>query len=170
MKNLIKSLSVVGMVIFSMALMSTAAEAAQKIAYINTGKVFQALPQREVVLQKLKQEFKDKADELDSIKKEAQGKIEKLKRDSALMSSDDVEKLRIEIGQLDSKYKIKAQALDKDSAKREAQEKRKLFGIIQDAVAKVAKKEGYDLVIDIQMMQYGKPEFDISEKVIKALK
>ncbi|MEI8631144.1 OmpH family outer membrane protein [Vibrio sp. PP-XX7] len=169
MRNLIKAIGI-GLVILNIACLSTAAEAAQKIGYINTAKVFQALPQREVVLQKLKQEFKDKAAELESIKKEAQDKISKLKRDSALLSSDDVEKLRIEISQLDSKYKIKAQALDQDSSKRETEEKRKLFKIIQDAVAKVAKKDGYDIIVDIQMMQYGKPEFDISDQVIKTLK
>jgi outer membrane protein len=42
--------------------------------------------------------------------------------------------------------------------------------VIQDAVNKIAEKEGYDLVIDITALQYGKPEFDISEDVIKALK
>ena len=35
---------------------------------------------------------------------------------------------------------------------------------------KVAEKEGYDIVVDIQTMQYGKPEYNISEKVIKTLK
>jgi outer membrane protein len=37
-------------------------------------------------------------------------------------------------------------------------------------VKKVAEKEGYDIIVDIQTMQYGKPEFNISEKVIKQLK
>ncbi|CAK3052845.1 hypothetical protein VCRA2119O149_7440002 [Vibrio crassostreae] len=42
--------------------------------------------------------------------------------------------------------------------------------MIQDAVTKVAEKEGYDMIVDIQALQYGKPEYNISEKVIKALK
>ena len=142
----------------------------KKIGYINTARVFQALPQREVVLQKMQEEFKDKADELKSIQAEAKTKIEKLKRDGELLGPEEVEKLRVEIAQLDSKYKIKGQALEKASARREAEEKQKLFKVIQDAVKKVAEKEGYDIVVDIQTMQYGKPEYNISEKVIKTLK
>jgi len=150
--------------------MANAAEAAQKIGYINTAQVFQALPQREVVLQKMQEEFKDKAAELQAIQADAKTKIEKLKRDGQLMGQDEVEKLRIEIGQLDSKYKIKAQALEQASARREAEEKQKLFKVIQDAVKKVAEKEGYDIVLDTSSMQYGKPEHNLSEKVIKAIK
>ena len=151
-------------------MMATAAEAAQKVGYINTAQVFQALPQREVVLQKMQEEFKDKAAELQSIQAEAQTKIEKLKRDGELLGPEEVEKLRIEVGQLDSKYKIKAQALEKASQRREAQEKQKLFKVIQEAVEKVAEKEGYDMIVDISTLQYAKPEYNISEKVIKSLK
>jgi outer membrane protein len=118
----------------------------------------------------MQEEFKDKADELKAIQAEAKTKIEKLQRDGELLGQDEVEKLRVEIAQLDSKYKIKGQALEKASARREAQEKQKLFKVIQDAVKKVSEKEGYDIIIDIQTMQYGKPEFNISEKVINELK
>lgn len=159
-----------GLIILSSSMMANAAEVAQKIGYINTAQVFQALPQREVVLQKMQEEFKDKAAELQAIQADAKTKIEKLKRDGQLMGQDEVEKLRIEIGQLDSKYKIKAQALEQASARREAEEKQKLFKVIQDAVKKVAEKEGYDIVLDTSSMQYGKPEHNLSEKVIKAIK
>lgn len=169
MKYIIKAAGV-SLIVLSSSFFAQAAEAAQKVGFINTAQVFQALPQREVVLKKMQDEFKDKAAELQSIKADAKTKIEKLKRDSELMSQDDVEKLRIEIGQLDSAYKIKAQALEQASARRESEEKQKLFKVIQDAVKKVAEKEGYDMIVDISAMQYGKPEYDISEKVIKTIK
>ena len=159
-----------GLIVLSSSFFATAAEAAQKIGYVNTAQVFQALPQREVVLQKMQEEFKDKAAELQNIQAEAQTKNEKLKRDGELLGPEEVEKLRIEVGQLDSKYKIKAQALEKASQRREAQEKQKLFKVIQEAVEKVAEKEGYDMIVDISTLQYAKPEYNISEKVIKSLK
>ncbi|MEH0665369.1 OmpH family outer membrane protein [Vibrio scophthalmi] len=159
-----------GLVIMTSSLFAHAAEAAQKIGYINTAMVFQALPQREVALQKMQEDFKDKADELKAIEAKARTKVEKLKRDAELMSQEDVEKARIEIAQLENEFRIKGQSLEQASARREAQEKQKLFKVIQDAVNKIAEKEGYDLVIDITALQYGKPEFDISEDVIKALK
>ncbi len=169
MKKIVKAAGV-SLVILGTSMFANAASAAQKIAYVNTAQVFQALPQREAVLQKMQSDFKDRADELKSIQAQAKTKIEKLKRDGELMSEDQVEKLRIEIGQLDSKYKVKAQALDQASKRREAEEKAKLFQVIQKAVKTVAEKEGYDMVIDIQSLQYGKPEYNISEQVIKEIK
>lgn len=159
-----------GLLVLSSSMFANAAEAAQKIAYVNTAQVFQALPQREVVLQKMQKDFKSKADELKSIQAQAKTKIEKLQRDGELLGQDEVEKLRIDIAKLDSEYKVKAQALEKASARREAEEKAKLFKTIQDAVKKVATKKGYDMVIDISSLQYGEPEYNISEDVIKALK
>ncbi|OQK27794.1 outer membrane protein OmpH [Vibrio parahaemolyticus] len=160
----------IGLLVLSSSMFANAAEAAQKIAYVNTAQVFQALPQREVVLQKMQKDFKSKADELKSIQAQAKTKIEKLQRDAELLGQEEIEKLRIDIAKLDSEYKVKAQALEKASARREAEEKAKLFKTIQDAVKKVADKKGYDLVIDISALQYGKPEYNISEDVIKALK
>lgn len=169
LKNTVKAASV-SLIILSSAFFANAAEAAQKVGFINTAQVFQALPQREVVLQKMQDEFKDKAAELQSLQAQAKTKIEKLRRDAELMSQDDVEKLRMEIGQLDNLYQMKDQALERASARREAEEKQKLFKIIQDAVQNVAEKEGYDLIVDVSAMQYGKPQYNISEQVIKAIK
>ncbi|WP_435532822.1 OmpH family outer membrane protein [Vibrio hippocampi] len=159
-----------GLVILTSSLFANAAEAAQKIGYINTLQVFQALPQREAVAKKLQNEFKDKSAELKAIEASAGKKIEKLKRDGELLGADEVEKLRIEIGQLQSEFKIKAQAFEKEGQRREAEEHKKMLKTIQDAVDKVAKQQGYDIVLDAQAIGYAKDEFNISEQVIKALK
>ncbi|MEZ8823430.1 OmpH family outer membrane protein [Vibrio amylolyticus] len=160
----------VSLVVLSSSFFAQAAEAAQKVGYVNSAQVFQALPQREVVLQKMQEEFKDRAAELQSIQAQAQTKMETLNRDGALLSESEVEKLRVEISQLESNFKIKGQSLEKASARREAEEKQKLFKMIQNAVTKVAEKEGFDLIVEAQALQYAKPELDISEKVIESLK
>ena len=159
-----------GLLVLSSSMFVNAAEAAQKIAYVNTAQIFQALPQREVVVQKMQKDFKGKADELKSIQTRAKTKIDKLQRDGELLGKDEIQKLRIDIAKLDSEYKVKAQTLEKEGARREAEEKAKLFKKIQQAVEKVAKQKGYDMVIDTSSLQYGKPEYNISEAVIKALK
>jgi outer membrane protein len=160
----------VSLVVLSSSMFAQAAEAAQKVGYVNSSQVFQALPQREVVLQKMQEEFKDRAAELQSIQAQAQTKMEILNRDGALLSETEVDKLRVEISQLESNFKIKGQALEKASARREAEEKQKLFKVIQDAVTQVAEKEGFDLIVEAQALQYAKPELNISEKVIESLK
>lgn len=158
------------LIVLSGSLLASTAQATQKVGYINTAQIFQSLPQREVVSQKLQNEFKDKTAELKNIEADANKKIEKLKRDGALLSTEEVEKLRIDVSQLESKFKIKAQALDKAHQAREAEETQKLLKIIEQAVDKVAKADGYDLVLDVQAIRYSKPEYNLSEKVIKQLK
>lgn len=155
-----------GLIILSSSLVATAANAAQKIGYINTAMVFQNLPQREVIAKKLHDEFKDRADELEAIKSKAQKDIQKLKRDSALMNADEKSKLTQNIRDLESDYKAKGQSLSEDSQQRENEERQKLIHKIQQATQAVAKKEGYDMIIDIQALGYAKPEFDISKAVI----
>ncbi|MDN2480502.1 OmpH family outer membrane protein [Vibrio astriarenae] len=169
MKSMIKAAGL-SLVVLTSSVFAHAAEAAQKVGYINTAQVFQELPQREATLQKLQDEFKDRADELKAIEANARTKMEKLQRDGELMSQAQVEEARMEIAQLENEFRLKGQSLEKATARREAEEKQKLFMLIQDAVEKVSKSEGYDMIIDIQAVSYAKPEYNISEKVIKAIK
>lgn len=158
------------LLVMTSSFFANAAEAAQKIGYVNTAQVFQQLPQREVVAQKLQDEFKDKSAELQAIQAKGKGKVEKLKRDGDLMSPEDIEKLRLEIGQLESELKLKAQSFDKLRQRRQAEEEQKLFKVIQDAIDNVAKKQGFDMIVDQQVVRFAKPEHDISKAVIDSLK
>ncbi|MDA9557216.1 OmpH family outer membrane protein [Vibrio sp.] len=169
MKKLIKAASI-SVVLLGSSLLAHAAEAVQKIGYINAQQIFAALPQREDVMKKLRQEFQDKQDELKKIEAKAQTKIEKLKRDGELMSNDEREALRIEVSQLESEYQIKGKTLQNASKKREQEETQKLLKVIQEAVDRVAEKENFDLVLNAQAITFAKPEFDISQKVIEELK
>ncbi|KLN66992.1 MULTISPECIES: OmpH family outer membrane protein [Vibrio] len=159
-----------GLLVMTSSFFANAAEAAQKIGYVNTAQVFQALPQREVVAQKLQDEFKDKSSELQAIQAKGKGKVEKLKRDGELMSQDDIDKLRLEIGQLENELKLKAQSFEKLRQRRQAEEEQKLFKTIQSAINKVAEKQGFDMVLEQQAVRFSKPENDISKAVIDSLK
>ncbi len=165
MKKMMKAAGL-GLVILSSSLVATAANAAQKIGYLNTAMVFQNLPQREVIAKKLHDEFKDKTDELDAIKAKAQKKIEKLKRNAALMTDADKNALTQEIRDLESDYKDKGRALEKASSRREAEERQKLLQKIDKATKVIAKKDGYDLIVDVHTLVYAKPDYDISKAVI----
>ncbi|MEF1288537.1 OmpH family outer membrane protein, partial [Vibrio sp. M260118] len=108
--------------------------------------------------------------ELQAIQAKGKGKVEKLKRDGDLMSPEDIEKLRLEIGQLESELKLKAQSFDKLRQRRQAEEEQKLFKVIQDAIDNVAKKQGFDMIVDQQVVRFATPEHDISKAVIDSLK
>ncbi len=160
----------ISLAVLTSSLAVNAAQAAEKIGYVNTAKVFQTLPQREAIAKKLQSEFKDEKAQLDSLQKKIQTKMDKVRRDGQLLSEDDMRKLQIEIGSLQAEYKVQGQSLERDAKQREAAEKQKLFVTIQKAIKKVSEKQGYDMIIDAQALQYAKSDSDITDAVIKELK
>lgn len=97
-------------------------------------------------------------------------KIDKLKRDGAVMSDSDRIKLQRELASLESDYKLKAQALAEDQRRRGQEEEQKLVMKIRTAIDSVAKKEGYNLVLDANAVLFASKKDDLSQKVISAVK
>lgn len=169
MKQWIKAASL-SLVILSSSMYAHAAETAQKVGYVATGQAMAQLAKRYNVSEKLRQEFKDRIDELRGLEGSMKTKVEKMKRDGELMSASDRTKLQRELASLDSDYKLKAKALQEDQRRRSQEEEQKLIMKIRQAIQTVAKTEGYDLVVDAQAVLYANPEDDLSEKVISAVK
>lgn len=160
----------ISLVVLTASLTAQAAEAAQKIGYVNTAKVFQTVPQVQAVEQKLEKSSKDKRAELDKLKKQIDTKVEKLKRDAQLMSTNDVDNLRIDIQSMQAKLEVKGKSFQADINKMKQEEMQKINVKIQAAIDKVAKKDGYDIVLNGQALVYATPSADITDSVIKELK
>lgn len=160
----------ISLVVLTASLTAQAAQAAQKIGYVNTAKVFQTVPQVQAVEQKLEKSSKDKRAELDKLKKQIDTKVEKLKRDAQLMSTNDVDNLRIDIQSMQAKLEVKGKSFQADINKMKQEEMQKINVKIQAAIDKVAKKDGYDIVLNGQALVYATPSADITDSVIKELK
>ncbi|PSU28867.1 OmpH family outer membrane protein [Photobacterium lutimaris] len=158
------------LVILSSSFYAQAAEAAQKVGYVATSQAMAQLAQRYNVPEKLRNEFKDRIAELRGIEGSMKTKVEKMKRDGELMSSSEKTKLQREMQSLESNYKLKAQALQEDQRRRGAEEEQKLVQKIRQAIQDVAKREGYDIVVDANAVLYASPKDDLSSKVISAVK
>ncbi|MGR6862234.1 OmpH family outer membrane protein [uncultured Aliivibrio sp.] len=169
LKKLVK-VAALGAVLLSGSFFANAAEAATKIGYVNMAQIVQQMPQREAISEKLRAEFKDRIDELRSLESKIKDKVETIKRDGELLGASGKTKLEREIASLQSDYKLKAQALDEDNRRRQGEERQKLIMQVQQTVEKVANKEGYDMVVDAATLLWAKPEDNLSEKVIKAIK
>lgn len=169
MKQWIKAAGI-GLVVLSSSVFADAAQAAQQVGYVNMAKIFQQLPQREAVSQKLREEFKDRIDALRSLEKKIKDKVGKIKRDGELLGDSGRTKLEREIASLQADYKLKAKALDEDNRRRQSEERNKLLMQVQQTVEKVAQKEGYDMVVDAASLLYAQPENDLSDKVLAEIK
>ncbi|WP_232800439.1 OmpH family outer membrane protein [Motilimonas sp. E26] len=164
MKQLIKAVSL------SLALVagsfSSAALAAEKIAVVFPAEIFQQLPQKDQIIEKLKKEFQPRINEMKSLENKIKAKQEKEKRDAELMSNDNKTKLSREIQSLVSEYQLKLKAFEEDNRRRQGEEQNKMREKVVKAIDAVAKREGYDLVLNGEAAIFAKPSLDISKKVI----
>ncbi len=145
---------------------ATAAEAAQKIAVVFPAEVFQQLPQRDQIIKTLKKEFQPRVNELQKLEKKIKGIQEKQQRDAALLSGKEKTKMARDIESFMSDYQLKRKAFEEDNRRRQGEEQNKLRTKVMKAIDAVAKKEGYDLVVNGEGVLFAKPDVDISSKVV----
>ncbi|MCE1667487.1 OmpH family outer membrane protein, partial [Enterobacter hormaechei] len=93
---------------------SVGAQAADKIAVVNVGEIFQQLPAREAVVKQLENEFKNRASELQRMETDLQSKIQKLQRDGSTMKSSERTNLEKEVMAKREEFAKKAQAFEQD--------------------------------------------------------
>ncbi|GAB6264202.1 OmpH family outer membrane protein [Photobacterium sp. CCB-ST2H9] len=169
MKQWIKAASL-SLAVLSSSMYAQAAVAAEKVGYVATNQAMAQLVQRYNVKDKLRNEFQGRVTELRTLETNIKTKLEKLKRDGQLMSASDKSKLQSELQTLDGQFKQKARALQEDQARRGAEEQQKLAMKLRTAIQDVAKREGYDMVVDGQAVLFANPKDDLSAKVLSAVK
>lgn len=159
-----------GLVFLSTSMFISAAEASQKIGFVATGSVLSQMAQSGNVTEKLRKEFKDRIEALQTLEGQMKKGIEKLKRDGDLMNETQRTTLQRELQAWDSELKLKVSNLKEDERKRSAEEQQKLIKRLKKAVDAVAKKGGYDIILDSQAVLYSNPADDLSDKVLKSVK
>jgi len=153
----------------ALALTSSFAMAAENIAFIDAGYLFQNHPEREAIAKKLDAEFKDPAEKLQANKKKIDGKIEALKKEAPKLRSADIQKREDEINKLMREHDEQVQKFQIENEKRQNEERAKLLENIQLATNTVAKEKGFTYVIDANSVVFAVDGKDISDDVLKIL-
>lgn len=142
-----------------------AAEAPQKLGFINTERVYLESKQAQNIQKTLEKEFNSRQRALQKLQAEgeatekelASNRLQGAKRDNAVKKLGElVRQFRIQQGQLAEEYNL-----------RRNEEFAALQQNANDVIVALAKKEGYDLII--QDAVYVDSKFDITDSVIKAL-
>ncbi|MXP67224.1 OmpH family outer membrane protein [Pantoea sp. Aalb] len=157
-------------VTLSFFLIALDVQASERIAVVNMSNIFEQLPQRTVVAQRLKDEFENRVTDLKNRERELQHKIQKLQRDSSTMKASDRNRIEKEIIVQRERLSSKAQAFNQDNHRRQIEERNKLLKYIQKAVKKVADSKGYNIVIDTNAIVYISTIKDITDDVLKQVK
>ncbi|MFM2485857.1 OmpH family outer membrane protein [Celerinatantimonas yamalensis] len=143
--------------------------AATKIATIDMREVFQQLPQREVVMKKLQQDFAGRVKELEGLQSNIKALYQKRQKNKGLMSDAEQTQLNRKLEELQTEFQLKRKNYEDDRRQESQQEQQKLIDKIQKAVATIAKQKNLDLVLPTDATAYAKPGMDISKQVIDAV-
>ena len=137
--------------------LATSAQAADKIAIVNMGSLFQQVAQKTGVSNTLENEFKGRASELQRMETDLQAKMKKLQ---SMKAGSDRTKLEKDV-----------MAFEQDRARRSNEERGKLVTRIQTAVKSVANSQDIDLVVDANAVAYNSSDVkDITADVLKQVK
>lgn len=151
--------------------MVTSAQAADKIAIVNMGNLFQQVAQKTGVSATLENEFKGRAGELQGMENDLQSKMQRLQRDGSTMKASDRSKLEKDVMAQRQTFSQKAQAFEQDRQRRSNEERGKLVTRIQSAVKAVAADQNIDLVVDANAVAFNSSDVkDITADVLKQVK
>jgi outer membrane protein len=151
--------------------MATSAQAADKIAIVNMGNLFQQVAQKTGVSSTLENEFKGRAGELQGMENDLQSKMQRLQRDGSTMKASDRSKLEKDVMAQRQTFSQKAQAFEQDRQRRSNEERGKLVTRIQSAVKAVAADQNIDLVVDANAVAFNSSDVkDITADVLKQVK
>jgi outer membrane protein len=151
--------------------MAASAQAADSIAIVNMGTLFQQVAQKTGVSATLENEFKGRASELQRQESDLQSKMQRLQRDGSTMKASDRSKMEKDIMTQRQAFSQKAQAFEQDRSRRSNEERGKLVTRIQAAVKSVAADQKIDLVVDANTVAYNSSDVkDITADVLKQVK
>jgi len=143
--------------------------AEQKIAFVNQAKLLQKAPQAESARNKLQKEFSKRDKALVSLQKQISSKESRLKKDSAVLSSTELNKLKRKIIVLRRDLERDKQAFKEDISIRQNEELVKLQKSVIKSIQTIAKKENYDLIISDGVV-FASKKIDITDKILVQLK
>ncbi|WP_227875190.1 OmpH family outer membrane protein [Oceanisphaera profunda] len=151
------------------ALLFTASAAqaqATKLAVVDTAKVFQKMPQRDAVANKLKSEFGSRVKEVQKMEADGRSFIEKQQKDMAFMNDQQKATAQKKLNDMQGAYVQKRSKLEEDQARREHEERQAMLKRIQGAIEEITRAQGIDLVIERGAVIHVAPSLDITDQVI----
>lgn len=166
---MLKKITLFSMLVLFLVSTSGAALAASKIAYVEVAKVLQESPQVKAVKEKIRKEFSKRDDQLVAEQKKLKKLKEKLQRDGSIMSEAEVKRLERDIIARTRKLKNAQSEFQEDLALRQNEELGKLRKAIAEVIVKVAKKGGYDMVLETGVV-WADDKINITKQVLKELK
>ena len=146
----------------------------QKIAYVNSAKILDELPEARDAAKRLESYAKPIQDSLQMMQKDIQDKYDDYQKREALLNDASKRAAQQEIQDLQAKAREYAQGKDQELAR----QREKVFTPVKDkilkAIERIAKTEKYSFVLDqneqVNIVLYADPKDDLTNRVLDNLK
>ena len=153
------------------ALLAAGAASAQdaKIGFVDVGKLLEDSPQAVAARQKLRNEFAPRNEQLEAQHKEIAKLEEQLSTDADVMSEERIEELERSIQRRRRDFVRERDEVREDLGIRRNEELGKLQEQINEEVARIARAEGFDLVLTQAVTLYASQRIDITDRVLESM-
>jgi outer membrane protein len=139
------------------------------IAVIDPNRIVEESPQYQEARRMLSTEAKDRETEVLDQQDDLDRLTEKLERDGALMSEDELQRLQTDIRARKRRLRYAKAELQEDFALRQTELRTKLVKQVEEVVQRIAKEKGIDVILS-EGLVYFSDSVDISGEVVERLK
>jgi outer membrane protein len=140
-----------------------------KVGVVNAALVLEQSPQKAQALSRLEKEFSTRSKSIESKHKMLRDAQERLSKDRAILSSDELKSKERELLADQRELKRLQDEYSEDLSIRRNEELRKLEKQIAETIVNLAKEESYDLVV-YQGVIFASDKVDLTDKVLEKLK
>ena len=141
-----------------------------KLGVVDLQKIMQTSTQMKDIQQKLEKEFKPRRDKLVTMETNLKGDMEKFKRDTAILSVTQKKDLEKKIVASQQQFERDGQQYQQELSTAHNEAMEGLYTKVRSAIAKIAKDEKYDIIVQKDAAPYSNDSLDVTDKVIKAIK
>jgi outer membrane protein len=140
------------------------------IAVIDPNRVVEQSPQYEAARQALQQEANDREQQLLEQQNQLTELQKKLERDAALMSEEEIQRLKNDIRNRDRKLKYAQAEAREDLTLRQNELRTRLGKQVEEVVTEIAKERKIDLIVSGEDVFYFSERIDISDAVVERMR
>jgi outer membrane protein len=158
-----------GFALFLSMLYIGSAHAAEKIGFVDLPRLLQESPQRKEASARVEKEFASRKQKIDTLAARIKSSQDELKRNADTMSATQAKNKESDLLDLQRELKREQQYFNEDLSLRNNQELKELQNVIFQTIAKVAKREGYDLVM-AEGIAYYSDKVNITSVILDQLK
>ncbi|MBL8496624.1 OmpH family outer membrane protein [Nitrosomonas sp. JL21] len=140
-----------------------------KIGVVNTEKILRESSLAVQAQKKIELEFTSRDDDIKKITAQAKTLQDRLEKDGSNMEETERRSLERNLANLSREYQRAQKQLREDLSARQNEEYGVILDRINRAISKIAEREKYDLILQLQDSVYRSQRIDITDQVIKVL-